>query len=165
MLVQIAATDLQRCIDDCLDELKCLHSVKGSGVPDDFPQRVVECVHAEAGGFVRSIGEGLAALAAPTGVAGLHVWHRAVTGGDLLAGLEQIREDDDWHLGKVQETLNAGRSWDRVETLHVAAARLASRCDATDLFEAALLGDPLWRARGVRSAYARHSRVPPQGVR
>ena len=64
MLVQIAATDLQRCVDDCLNELKCLHSVKGSGVPDDFPQRVVECVHAEAGGFVRSIGEDLAALAA-----------------------------------------------------------------------------------------------------
>lgn len=94
-----------------------------------------------------------AALAVPTGVAGLHVWHRAVTGGDLLAGLEQIREDDDWHLGKVQETLNAGRSWDRVETLHVAAARLASRCDATDLFEAALLGDPLWRARGVHGGF------------
>ena len=38
----------------------------------------------------------------------------------------------------------------------MAAARLASRCDAADLYDAALLADPLWRARGVHTGFVCH---------
>ena len=40
--------------------------------------------------------------------------------------------------------------------MHLAAARLATRCDAADLYDAALLGDPLWRARGVHTGFVCH---------
>lgn len=99
------------------------------------------------------------ALGVPAGLAGLHHWHQVVTGGPLLAGLESIRADDDWLLGVHQEALAEQRSWDRPESLGVAAARLASRCDAADLYEAALLGDPLWRARGVHTGFVCHGQV------
>lgn len=97
-----------------------------------------------------------AALSVPSGVAGLHIWHRAVTSGPLLPGLDTLREDDDWLLQAAQQALLERRTWDRPETLHLAAARLASRCDAADLYEAALLGDPLWRARGVHCGFVCH---------
>lgn len=97
-----------------------------------------------------------AALSVPNGVSGLHAWHRAVTGGLLLPGLDALREDDDWQLEVMQEAVREQRSWDRPETLHLAAARLASRCDAADLYEAALLADPLWRGRGVHTGFVCH---------
>ena len=93
------------------------------------------------------------ALGIPAGLAGLHTWHRVVTAGPVLAGLESLREDDDWHFAHHQEAVTEQRSWDRPETLQLASARLASRCDAADLYAAALLTDPLWRARGVHNGY------------
>ena len=33
---------------------------------------------------------------------------------------------------------------------------MASRCDAADLYDAALLADPLWRARGVHTGFVCH---------
>lgn len=87
------------------------------------------------------------------GLAGLHAWHRAVTAGPVLPGLEPTREDDDWLLGAYQDALTGGRSWDVPESLYLAAVRLRSRCDAADLFETALLCDPLWRARGVHTGH------------
>lgn len=100
-----------------------------------------------------------AALEVPNGVAGLHIWHRTVTGGTTLPGLESLREDDDWHLKAAQQAVSDQRSWERPETLHLAAARLASRCDAADLYDAALLADPLWRARGVHTGFVCHGEV------
>jgi len=97
-----------------------------------------------------------AALSVPNGVVGLHIWHQAVTGGPLLPGLDALREDDDWQLQGIQEAVSEHRNWDRPETLHLAAARLMSRCDAADLYEAALLADPLWRARGVHTGFVCH---------
>lgn len=99
------------------------------------------------------------ALAVPAGLAGLHTWHRVVTAGPVLAGLESLREDDDWHWAHHQEAVTEQRSWDRPENLQLAAARLASRCDAADLYAAALLTDPLWRARGVHNGYVCHGEV------
>lgn len=96
------------------------------------------------------------ALGVPGGVRGLHQWQRAVAGGPLLPGLDAIRDDDDWLLGVHQDALTDCRSWDRAETLHLAAARLASRCDAADVYAAALLGDPLWRARSVHTGFVLH---------
>lgn len=97
-----------------------------------------------------------ATLKVPNGVGGLHIWHSAVTGGSLLPGLDALREDDDWQLEGAQDAVREQRSWDRPETLHIAAARLASRCDAADLYDAALLADPLWRARGVHTGFVCH---------
>jgi hypothetical protein len=96
------------------------------------------------------------ALAVAGGLGGLHIWHRAVTGGPVLSGLDATREDDDWLLEVHQDALTARRSWDRPESLHGAAARLATRCDAADLYGAALLADPLWRARGVHTGFVCH---------
>lgn len=96
------------------------------------------------------------ALGVPGGVGGLHRWHGAVTTGPVLPGLEAVGGDDDWWLARHQSALDEGRSWDRPESLHMAAARLASRCDATDLYEAALLADPLWRARAVHTGFVCH---------
>ncbi|WGI36090.1 hypothetical protein QDT91_29165 (plasmid) [Mycolicibacterium aubagnense] len=90
---------------------------------------------------------------APVGLVGLVRWHEAITGGPLLAGLDMLREDDDWLLARYQEALAAGRSWEVPETLALAAMRLRSRCDAADTFAAALFGDPLWRARGVHTGH------------
>ena len=100
-----------------------------------------------------------AALSVPNGVAGLHIWNRAVTGGPLLPGLDALREDDDWQLEAAQDAVHELRSWDRPETLYLAAARLGSRCDAADLYDAALLADPLWRARGVHTGFVCHGEV------
>jgi hypothetical protein len=97
-----------------------------------------------------------AAFGVPKGIGGLHVWQRAVTGGPVLSGLDALREDDDWQLQAAQDALTDQRSWDRPETLHIAAAQLASRCDAADLYAAALLTDPLWRARGVHTGFVCH---------
>ncbi|ORX19442.1 hypothetical protein [Mycobacterium xenopi] len=99
------------------------------------------------------------ALSVPAGLRGLHIWHRAVTGGPVLPGLDATREDDDWLLEVHQDAIKASRSWDRPETLHLAAARLATRCDAADIFEAALLADPLWRARGVHTGFVCHGQA------
>lgn len=99
------------------------------------------------------------ALGIPAGLAGLHTWHRVVTAGPVLAGLESLREDDDWHWARHQEAVTEQRSWDRPENLQLAAARLASRCDAADLYAAALLTDPLWRARGVYNGYVLNGEV------
>ena len=38
------------------------------------------------------------ALSVPAVLGGLHIWHRAVTSGPVLPGLDAIREDDDWLL-------------------------------------------------------------------
>lgn len=99
------------------------------------------------------------ALAVPNGIGALHSWHRVVTTGPVLPGLDAVREDDDWLLEAAQESVREQRSWDRPETLHLAAARLASRCDAADLYDAALLADPLWRARGVHTGFVCHGAV------
>ena len=96
------------------------------------------------------------ALSVPAALGGLHSWHRAVTSGTVLPGLDAIREDDDWLLEGQQNALNDARSWDRPESLHIAAARLATRCDAADLYDAALLADPLWRARAVHTGFVCH---------
>ena len=61
-LVSDAANDLRRCADDCLNELKCLASVKGLGVPDGFEAKVVEAVHVAAGEFLAVLGEELYAM-------------------------------------------------------------------------------------------------------
>jgi hypothetical protein len=55
-----------------------------------------------------------------------------------------------------QDAIKSQRTWDRPESLHIAAARLATRCDAADLHDAALLSDPLWRARGVHTGFVCH---------
>jgi hypothetical protein len=100
-----------------------------------------------------------AVLSVPAGLRGLHAWHRTVCAGTVLAGLELTRGDDDWLLAVHQEALAARRTWDRPESLHLAAARLASRCDAADVYSAALLTDPLWRARGVHAGFVCHGEV------
>lgn len=80
-------------------------------------------------------------------------WHRAVTAGEVLSGLSVTAADDDWLLERHRESVEAGRSWQVPESLGLAAQRLRSRCDAADVYAAALLEDPLWRARGVHTGH------------
>jgi hypothetical protein len=99
------------------------------------------------------------ALSVPAGLNGLRTWQRVVTTGSVLPGLDLIRADDDWLLEVHQDALANRRTWDRPESLHLAAARLASRCDAADMYDAALLADPLWRARAVHTGFVCHGEV------
>lgn len=80
-------------------------------------------------------------------------WHRAVTAGTGLPGLGVIAADDDWLLERYRDSVGAGRSWQVPESLGLAAQRLRSRCDAADVYSAALLDDPIWRARGVHTGH------------
>jgi hypothetical protein len=72
------------------------------------------------------------AFGVPAGLGGLLAWHRAVTSGPLLAGLDPIRADDDWLLGVHQQAVAEQRSWDRPESLGVAAGiRCGGRAGCT----------------------------------
>ncbi|AYE99518.1 hypothetical protein C0J29_31620 (plasmid) [Mycobacterium paragordonae] len=93
------------------------------------------------------------------GLGGFGAWWSVLASAPTLPGLELQVADDDWLLGVHQDALRQRRSWDMGESLSLAAARLRTRCDATELYEAALLGDPMWRARGVHTGHVCHGVV------
>ncbi len=86
------------------------------------------------------------------GVEGLHHWWDRLDGAERLRGLESVRSDDRWLWRRMLGDAVEGKS-PRRETLALAALRLRTRCDAADLWEAALLGDPWWRRRAVHSGH------------
>lgn len=94
---------------------------------------------------------------------GMLDWLDRVSTGPALPTLTApacpIRSDDDWLLARHRDSILNGHSWDSRESLHLAAARLASRCDAADIYAAALFDDPLWRARGVHTGFVCHGEV------
>lgn len=76
-----------------------------------------------------------------------------VTEGDPLEGLAPLAEDDTYTWTRAATDYTEGRDWRVPETTARAALGLRSRCDAADLYAAALLGDPLHRRAGVHSGH------------
>lgn len=92
-------------------------------------------------------------FAAGPGAAGLAVWADRIGAGEELAMLEPIHEDDHYTYRAAVERFGRGQDWTRPEPPAVAAMGLRARCDAADLWEAALRSDRLWRHRGLHTGH------------
>ena len=86
-------------------------------------------------------------------VAGVLGIYALLTTGDELPFLSVLAEDDVWSWGAAQNEYADGWDWRRPDTISRAATGLRSRCDAADLYAAALLGDPLFRRRAVHTGH------------
>ncbi len=76
-----------------------------------------------------------------------------LSGGEPLPLLDSIGEDDSWAWSKAQSEHAEGWDWRRPDTTGRAALGLRARCDAADLYAAALLGDPLYRRRAAHTGH------------
>lgn len=89
----------------------------------------------------------LAAFGLPDSAQGLVGLHRLLVAGDTLPMLDLLAADDEFSHSVARTALSDGSAWSRPDSVARAAVGLRSRCDAADLYGAALLADPLWRAR------------------
>lgn len=67
--------------------------------------------------------------------------------------LDWITNDDAWSWNHAQSEHADGWDWRRPDTTSRAAVGLRSRCDAADVYAAALLDDPLYRRRAVHTGH------------
>lgn len=88
-------------------------------------------------------------LPAVSDCSALFAWADVVGAGEVLTMTEPVREEDRYRFERWQESVSDGADWTRPDGLAGAAIGLRSRCDAAELWDAALLGDPLWRRRAV----------------
>ena len=62
-----------------------------------------------------------------------------------------LAESDEWYYNAAKSAHSDGMDWRRPDTRYRAALGLRDRCDAADLYAAALLTDPLHRLRAVHT--------------
>ena len=86
-------------------------------------------------------------------VAGLPVWAQRISGGEELAMVAPIHEDDAYSYRAAAERFGKGWDWTHAEPPPVAAMGLRVRCDTADLWDAALRSDRLWRHRAVHTGH------------
>ena len=86
-------------------------------------------------------------------VTGLLDVHTRLTAGTPLRWLDLLAEDDVWSYGAAQSEHSDGLDWRRPDSTGRAALGLRSRCDAADLYAAALLTDPIYRRRAVHTGH------------
>ena len=86
-------------------------------------------------------------------VAGLAVWAARISGGEELAMVAPIREDDAYSYRAAAERFAKGWDWTHPEPAPVAAMGLRVRCDTADLWDASLRSDRLWRHRAVHTGH------------
>lgn len=98
-------------------------------------------------------------------VSGLLAVHAQLTAGPELPYLAMLAEDDIWAWSAAQRDHADGWDWRRPDTTSRAATGLRSRCDAADLFAAALLADPLFRRRAVHTGHVITGTADPLGDR
>lgn len=91
---------------------------------------------------------------ADDGCAGLLNLLDRLTDAPPLALLDTVAEDDAWSWGRAQSEHTDGWDWRRPDTTGRAAVGLRARCDAADLYAAALLSDPIYRRRAVHTGHA-----------
>ena len=91
---------------------------------------------------------------ADDGCRGLLTLLDRLTDAPPLALLDTLAEDDAWSWGRTQSEHTDGWDWRRPDTTSRAAVGLRARCDAADLYAAALLTDPIWRRRAVHTGHA-----------
>lgn len=96
-------------------------------------------------------------------VTGLLDLHTLLTAGPSLPLLDLLAEDDVWSYGPAQSEHSDGLDWRRPDSTSRAALGLRSRCDAADLYAAALLTDPLYRRRAVHSGHVVTGTAKPLG--
>lgn len=77
-----------------------------------------------------------------------------LTDAPPLGLLDTLTEDDAWAWGRAQSEHTDGWDWRRPDTTSRAAVGLRARCDAADLYAAALLTDPVYRRRAVHTGHA-----------
>jgi hypothetical protein len=75
--------------------------------------------------------------------------------------LDALTEDDTYAWGRTQSEHADGWDWRRPDTIGRAATGLRARCDAADVYAAALLGDPLYRQRAVHTGHVVTGHVLP----
>ena len=97
-------------------------------------------------------------------LAGMHQWWDRLDCGPRLGGVESVWSDDRWLWQHLLGAVREGRGWQTAESLSLAAIRLRSRCDAADLWEAALLNDAWWRRRAVCAGVVGCGTVDVAGV-
>lgn len=84
---------------------------------------------------------------------GLLAIHGCLTTDRPLPWLDLLAEDDVWAFTAAQSEYSDGLDWRRPDSTSRAAIGLRSRCDAADLYAAALLTDPLYRRRAVHTGH------------
>ena len=94
---------------------------------------------------------------------GLLTVHERLTDGPPLQWLDTLAEDDMWAYGAAQSEHSDGLDWRRPDSTSRAALGLRSRCDAADLYAAALLTDPLHRCRAVHTGHVVTGTARPLG--
>ncbi len=97
--------------------------------------------------------------------AGLLELHTRLTDGHPLPWLDTLAQDDLYSYGPAQAEHSDGWDWRRPDTTSRAALGLRSRCDAADLYAAALLTDPLHRLRAVHTGHVVTGTAHPRGDR
>lgn len=80
----------------------------------------------------------------------LHVYDQ-VADGVPLRWLDDLAYDGAFSYDFARKAHCDGWDWRRPDQASRAACGLRSRCDSADLYAAALLSDPLWRARSVHT--------------
>ncbi len=96
-------------------------------------------------------------------VTGLLDLHTLLTAGPPLPWLDVLAEDDVWSYGPAQSEHSDGLDWRRPDSTSRAALGLRSRCDAADLYAAALLTDPIYRRRAVHTGHVVTGTAKPLG--
>ena len=98
-------------------------------------------------------------------VNGVLAIHAQLTDGPELPYLTLLADDDLWSWSAAQRDHADGWDWRRPDSTSRAANGLRSRCDAADLFAAALLADPLYRRRAVHTGHVVTGTAHPLGDR
>lgn len=96
-------------------------------------------------------------------VRGLLDLHARLAEGTPLRWLDTLAADDVWAYGQAQSEHSDGLDWRRPDSTSRAALGLRSRCDASDLYAAALLTDPLYRLRAVHTGHVVTGTAHPLG--
>ena len=96
-------------------------------------------------------------------VAGLLDLHERLIDGPPLQWLDTLAEDDIWAFSTAQSEHSDGLDWRRPDSTSRAALGLRSRCDAADLYAAALLTDSMYRLRAVHTGHVVTGTAHPLG--
>ena len=91
--------------------------------------------------------------------------HELLSTGQPLPFLRALAEDDLYAYTTAQSEHGDGFDWRRPDTPSRAALGLRARCDAADLYAAALLADPLYRVRAVHTGHVLTGTAEPLGDR
>ena len=84
-------------------------------------------------------------------VAGTLALLAQLTAAPPLRLLDALADDDTYSYQRAQEAHADGWGWRRRDSVGRAAVGLLARCDAADLYTAALRTDPLWRRRALHT--------------